>query len=55
MRDVMIFRTKWVNIGGTIYKRNAAVIVGKEENIEVLIFSKILTDKKQKTYFKGNH
>ena len=42
---VIIFRTKWVNIGGTVYKRNAAVIVGKEENIEVLIISKILTDK----------
>ena len=54
MHDVIIFRTKWVNIGGTVYKRNAAVIVGKEENIEVLIISKILTDKNKKN-FKGNH
>ena len=38
-----MFRSKWVNIGGTVYKRNAAVIVGKEDNTEVLIISKIKT------------
>ena len=44
MYDVTIFRTKWVSIGGIVYKWDAAVIMGKEKNIEVII-SKIFADK----------
>ena len=46
MYDVTIFRTKWVSIGGIVYKWDAAVIMGKEKNIEVII-SKIFADKKK--------
>jgi len=50
----MIFRTKWAKVDGTLYKRNATVIVSKDEDIEVLIISKILIVNRTKIYFYGN-
>ena len=50
----MIFRTKWVKVDGTTYKRNAATILTKDEDFEALIISKIFVVNKTKIYFYGN-
>jgi len=47
-------RVKWVKMEGQTYKPNAAVLCGTtEEDLEIILISKIYTINNQLLYFKG--